>query len=190
MTGDQPSVCGTPSIRPPARRGVDTSKSSRPSMHRNTGRLRDAAFANARDWSYVTQGWSTHGCLSSRRTFAPRSRRVWAAERPARPPPTTITWAICADRRMGRSGEEGKDETRATRRPRPFYVCPARSAEHTGAGACEFRVRRRRPIQIARIRNHAPCKVPCLVPHSSLQFPRMRKHLRRSTAHVYPTTSR
>ena len=37
---------------------------------------------------------NTHGCLSRRRTLAPRSRRVWAAERPARPPPTTITCAI------------------------------------------------------------------------------------------------
>lgn len=36
----------------------------------------------------------THGCLSRRRTFAPRSRSVCAAERPARPPPTTMTWAI------------------------------------------------------------------------------------------------
>lgn len=35
----------------------------------------------------------THGCLSSSRTFAPRSRRVCAAERPARPPPTTMTCA-------------------------------------------------------------------------------------------------
>ena len=36
----------------------------------------------------------TYGCLSRRRTFAPRSRSVCAAERPARPPPTTMTCAI------------------------------------------------------------------------------------------------
>lgn len=39
-------------------------------------------------------GSGTHPCLSRSRTFAPRSRRVCAAERPARPPPTTIACAI------------------------------------------------------------------------------------------------
>ena len=36
----------------------------------------------------------THPCLSSNSTLPPRSRMVCAAERPARPPPTMITWAI------------------------------------------------------------------------------------------------
>ncbi|SRR6266851_2065129 len=39
----------------------------------------------------------THPCLSRRTTLAPRSRRVCAAERPASPPPTTITCAMDRD---------------------------------------------------------------------------------------------
>ena len=51
-----------------------------------------------------------YGCLSRRRTFAPRSRRVWAAERPARPPPTTMT---CAEDIVGwfqNEKEPGREE--------------------------------------------------------------------------------
>ncbi|OSD03921.1 hypothetical protein PYCCODRAFT_158305 [Trametes coccinea BRFM310] len=51
---------------------------------------------------------TTHGCLSRRRTFAPRSRSVWAAERPARPPPTTMTWDMMMMWRIGRVGRMGE----------------------------------------------------------------------------------
>lgn len=42
-------------------------------------------------WKRRQWQWDIYPCLSRRRTFAPRSRRVCAAERPARPPPTTMT---------------------------------------------------------------------------------------------------
>ena len=66
--------------------------------------------------------WYAYLCLSSRITLAPRSRRVCAAERPARPPPTTMTWAIvnvlCA---VWNDGEETKS-VRAVARDNEGYM--------------------------------------------------------------------
>jgi hypothetical protein len=54
---------------------------------------------------------NAHPCLSRRRTLPPRSRRVCAAERPARPPPTTITCAmgvLIENAGRGRANDERK----------------------------------------------------------------------------------
>ena len=73
----------------------------------------------------------THGCLSRSSTLAPRSRRVCAAERPARPPPTTITWAMTSSRE---DGWRGKDERHAPHSDdRNSYTGGGRRA-----GPCEF----------------------------------------------------